>query len=66
MISFVTLFARDIERTADVYRLIGFEFVQEQHGSGPRHLAAVNEGMGFASSATKPGVSGLCLTQQVP
>ena len=45
MISFVTLFARDIERTADVYRLLGFKFVQEQHGSGPRHLAAVNEGM---------------------
>ncbi|WP_179298157.1 VOC family protein [Mesorhizobium carmichaelinearum] len=45
MISFVTLFARDIECTADVYRLLGFEFVQEQHGSGPRHLAAVNKGM---------------------
>lgn len=45
MISFVTLFASDIERTADVYRLLGFKFVQEQHGSGPRHLAAVNEGM---------------------
>ncbi|WP_292156352.1 hypothetical protein [Mesorhizobium sp.] len=45
MISFVTFFARDIERTADVYRLLGFEFVQEQHGSGPKHLAAINEGM---------------------
>ncbi|TGP26745.1 MULTISPECIES: VOC family protein [unclassified Mesorhizobium] len=45
MISFVMFFARDIERTADVYRLLGFEFVQEQHGSGPKHLAAINEGM---------------------
>ena len=45
MISFLTFFARDIERTADVYRLLGFEFVQEQHGSGPKHLAAINEGM---------------------
>jgi len=45
MTSFVTLFASDIERTADIYRLRGLEFAQEQHGSGPRHLAAVNEAM---------------------
>jgi len=44
MISFVALFARDIERTADVYRLLGFEFIREQHGSGPWHLATANEG----------------------
>ncbi|TPL05054.1 MULTISPECIES: VOC family protein [unclassified Mesorhizobium] len=39
MISFVTIFAQDIERTAAIYRLLGFEFVTEQHGSGPEHLA---------------------------
>jgi len=45
MTRFLTLFARDIERQPTSTRLLGFEFVQEQHGSGPRHLAAVNEGM---------------------
>jgi hypothetical protein len=45
MISFVTLFARDIELTAEVYRRLGFDFIQEQHGSGPPHLAAANVGI---------------------
>jgi hypothetical protein len=42
MISFVTIFAHDIERTADIYRLLGFEFVTEQHDSGPAHLACTS------------------------
>lgn len=32
MITFVTFFAQDIERTADVYRLLGLDFISEQHG----------------------------------
>ncbi|AZO20197.1 glyoxalase [Mesorhizobium sp. M1E.F.Ca.ET.045.02.1.1] len=42
MISFVTIFAHDIERTADIYRLLGCEFVTERHGSGPEHLACTS------------------------
>lgn len=45
MINFVTFFARDIERTASVYRLLGLHFISEQHGSGPRHLACVSESL---------------------
>ena len=43
MITFVTFFARDIERTADVYRLLGLDFTSERHGTGPVHLACVSE-----------------------
>ncbi|MDX8441162.1 VOC family protein [Mesorhizobium australafricanum] len=45
MISFVTIFAHDIERTADIYRLLGFEFATEQHDSGPTHLAYTSGAM---------------------
>jgi hypothetical protein len=44
MITFVTFFAQDIERTADVYRLLGLDFISEQHGTtGPVHLACVSK-----------------------
>ncbi|RWC58379.1 hypothetical protein [Mesorhizobium sp.] len=43
MLTFVTFFAQDIERTADVYRLLGLDFISEQHGAGPVHLACVSE-----------------------
>ncbi|RWC64018.1 hypothetical protein [Mesorhizobium sp.] len=43
MLTFVTFFAQDIERTADVYRLLGLDSISEQHGTGPRHLACVSE-----------------------
>lgn len=45
MISFLTLFAKDIERTADVYRLLGLRFETERHGAGPSHLAGVTNGL---------------------
>lgn len=45
MISFLTLFAEDVERTADVYRLLGFRFASERHGTGPLHLASVEGGL---------------------
>ena len=40
MISFLTLKAADLEQTANVFRAIGFDFVLEQHGEGPIHLAS--------------------------
>lgn len=43
MITFVTFFARDIEHTANVYRLLGLDFSCEQHGTGPLHLASIGE-----------------------
>lgn len=43
MIAFITFFTQDIERTADVYRLLGLNFIAEQHGAGPVHLACVGE-----------------------
>lgn len=45
MISFLTLFAEDIERTADVYRPLGLRFETEKHGAGPSHLAGVADGL---------------------
>lgn len=42
-IRFLTLFARDVERTAQLYRLLGLGFVEEQHGGGPVHLASVTD-----------------------
>jgi hypothetical protein len=42
MINFVTLKAADIEETANVFRAVGLEFTQEQHGSGPVHLPSTN------------------------
>ncbi|SFP55333.1 hypothetical protein SAMN03159463_04431 [Mesorhizobium sp. NFR06] len=60
MISFVTLFARDVELTAEVYRRLGFDFTQEQHGSGRSHLAATNVGIVLeiypGDDAVSPGV----------
>lgn len=45
MICFLTLFAEDIERTADVYRLLGLHFTPERHGTGPLHLAGTANGL---------------------
>ncbi|TIQ34530.1 MAG: hypothetical protein E5X48_18000 [Mesorhizobium sp.] len=60
MISFITIFARDIERTADIYRLLGFEFGTEQHGSGPAHLACTRGAMVLeiypGEDVTSPGI----------
>lgn len=60
MIRFVTLFARDIERTAEIYRLLSSDFVQEQHGDEPPHLACVTEKVVLeiypGESAASPGI----------
>ena len=44
MFNFLTLFASDMERTADVYRAIGLSFINEKHGEGPIHLAHEKDG----------------------
>ena len=45
-LNFMTLYARNVDETATLYRLLGMEFVTERHESGPVHLAA--EMAGFA------------------
>jgi hypothetical protein len=43
----MTIFADDLEKTADVYRALGLHFVGEKHGDGPHHLAHVKDGFVF-------------------
>ena len=43
----IVIRAADIERTADFYRCLGFEFIPEQHGTGPLHFAANAAGIVF-------------------
>lgn len=44
-LNFITLQARDIDKTATLYRLLGLDFVEERHGTGPRHLATETAGL---------------------
>jgi predicted enzyme related to lactoylglutathione lyase len=44
-LSFITLHARDVDITATLYRLLGLDFVEERHGSGPLHLATETAGL---------------------
>src|SRR3954452_17372949 len=36
-LSLLTLRTADVETALSFYRALGFEFVEEQHGTGPRH-----------------------------
>ncbi|MEP5152099.1 VOC family protein [Planktotalea sp.] len=45
MLNFMTLFANDLETTADIYRALGLEFIGEKHGNGPFHLAHESDGL---------------------
>lgn len=38
----MTLKAADLQKTALALRAVGYEFVEEQHGDGPVHLASTN------------------------
>jgi catechol 2,3-dioxygenase-like lactoylglutathione lyase family enzyme len=38
-IEFLALRCADLTRSTRFYELLGLEFVEEQHGSGPRHLS---------------------------
>lgn len=44
-LNFITIYARDIHKTATLYRLLGLEFLEEQHGNGPLHLATEFAGL---------------------
>lgn len=39
MIAHLVLRVADIERSRSFYSALGFEFVEEKHGEGPRHYA---------------------------
>ena len=41
-LSFLVLRTAQIEPSLKFYRALGFEFIEEQHGNGPRHFAAQN------------------------
>jgi len=56
-ISLLVLRVSDLERAADFYRLLGFEFKKHAHGSGPEHYASETEGLVFElypASAKQP------------
>jgi len=36
----VVIQSSDVEAAQEFYRMLGLSFVEEQHGTGPRHLAA--------------------------
>jgi predicted enzyme related to lactoylglutathione lyase len=39
-LSLVVIQSADVKAAKEFYRMLGLSFVEEQHGSGPRHLAA--------------------------
>jgi catechol 2,3-dioxygenase-like lactoylglutathione lyase family enzyme len=39
-LNLVVLRVADIDRAADFYRLLGFEFLRHAHGKGPQHYAS--------------------------
>lgn len=39
-LSLIVLRANDLDKTRQFYTLLGLEFVQEQHGSGPIHFSS--------------------------
>ena len=47
-IASLVLFSVDLEQTAAFYRMIGLHLDDEDHGDGPRHLAADLGGVHFA------------------
>ncbi len=46
-ISLLVVQAHDIEKSKEFYGLLGLSFAAEKHGAGPRHFAAVVDGMVF-------------------
>lgn len=56
-LAFLTLYAKHLEETAALYRILGMEFVEEQHGSGPVHLTATAAGIALE---IYPGEGGNC------
>jgi lactoylglutathione lyase len=53
----VVLRCEDLERSRRFYEALGLSFVEEQHGAGPRHFAAVIADLVielYPASATHP------------
>src|SRR5216684_1487231 len=44
-LNLIVLRSADLDRAARFYQLLGIEFVREQHGSGPEHLACCLSGV---------------------
>lgn len=44
-LNLVVIRSTDIDRTADFYRQLGLTFTEERHGNGPRHFAAILDGL---------------------
>lgn len=58
-IASLVLFSGHLEQTAAFYRTVGLQLHDEDHGDGPRHLAADIGGLHFAIYAA--GSSGAAL-----
>lgn len=46
-ISLLVIRCRDLEASKSFYQLLGFNFVKEQHGSGPVHYSCEQDGFVF-------------------
>ena len=46
-INLVVIRSSDIDKSAELYALLGLEFTKQSHGSGPQHYAAKMAGMVF-------------------
>ncbi len=63
-ISFLVLYCSDIEESRRFYSALGLEFEREQHGSGPKHLAALSNTMIlelYPATEKRPPTSGVLL-----
>ena len=56
-VSLIVLRATDLDRTLEFYRLLGLEFVQEQHGSGSIHFSAQIGGTVIEIYPGQPGTA---------
>jgi hypothetical protein len=53
-VNLLVLRVADIERSAAFYRLIGFAFSTDSHGSGPMHYASDSDGFVFELYPSSP------------
>ena len=53
-LNLVVLRVADLNRAADFYRLLGLEFTQHAHGSGPLHFASEIDGFVFELYPASP------------
>jgi catechol 2,3-dioxygenase-like lactoylglutathione lyase family enzyme len=65
-LSSLVMFANDLETTAAFYRAVGLPLADEEHGEGPRHVAAELLGVHFAIYQAEPGAPGLAPAWRQP